>query len=93
METTFGDKRLGVAADADNHASEPHTSSDEGVDVTEADGPRRGVSLFSMIWDWKPKPAQYDPENPPKFSLALNLLFAFVGILGFSQRPGPSLTF
>ena len=30
------------------------------------------------IISWTPKRCRWDPENPPKFSLALNLLFAFV---------------
>ena len=28
---------------------------------------------------WTPRTCRYDPENPPKFSLAMNFLFAFVG--------------
>jgi len=28
---------------------------------------------------WTPKRCRWDPENPPKFTLALNLLFGFVG--------------
>jgi hypothetical protein len=27
---------------------------------------------------WTPKTCRYDPENPPKFSIWLNLLFSFV---------------
>jgi hypothetical protein len=33
------------------------------------------------IWtvvSWTPMRCRYDPEKPPKFSMALNLLFAFV---------------
>lgn len=29
-------------------------------------------------WRWKPKPARYDPKNPPKFTIWLNILFGFV---------------
>lgn len=35
-------------------------------------------SALRRAWEWKPKPARYDPENPPKFTIWLNLLFAFV---------------
>jgi hypothetical protein len=35
-------------------------------------------SLVVRIWEWKPPPARYDPDKPPKFTLLLNLLFAFV---------------
>lgn len=78
--TASSHKWLEGATDSDNLALEANTSSDEDVGDAEADGPHYIVGLFSLIWNWKPKPAQYDPDNPPKFSLALNLLFAFVGI-------------
>jgi hypothetical protein len=29
---------------------------------------------------WTPERCRWDPESPPKFSLGLNLLFAFVSI-------------
>ena len=32
------------------------------------------------IFSWTPKRCRWDPEDPPKFSLALNLLFAFVSL-------------
>ena len=32
------------------------------------------------IFSWTPKWCRWDPEDPPKFSLALNLLFAFVSL-------------
>jgi hypothetical protein len=36
------------------------------------------ASSIRRVYEWKPKPARYDPENPPKFTLSLNILFAFV---------------
>jgi hypothetical protein len=36
---------------------------------------------FRTCWriiSWTPKRCRWDPESPPKFTLALNLLFAFV---------------
>ena len=35
-------------------------------------------STLRRAWEWKPKPARYDPENPPKFTIWLNMLFGFV---------------
>lgn len=35
-------------------------------------------SALRRAWEWKPKPARYDPENPPKFTIWLNMLFGFV---------------
>ena len=39
-------------------------------------------------WNWKPKPARYDPSNPPRFTIWLNLLFGFVSPLT-STSPHP----
>lgn len=33
---------------------------------------------FWTFITWTPKRCRWDPENPPKFSMALNLLFGFV---------------
>ncbi|KAH6635665.1 major facilitator superfamily domain-containing protein [Chaetomium sp. MPI-SDFR-AT-0129] len=33
--------------------------------------------LLHKAWKWQPKPARYDPEKPPKFTLWLNILFGF----------------
>lgn len=41
-------------------------------------------AFSSKCWSiisWTPKRCRWDPQNPPKFSLALNLLFAFVSFL------------
>ncbi|KAK4158033.1 major facilitator superfamily domain-containing protein [Chaetomidium leptoderma] len=37
------------------------------------------------LWNWKPKPARYDPENPPKFTIWLNLLFGFASCFTVSN--------
>jgi hypothetical protein len=34
--------------------------------------------LIRQAWNWKPPPARYDADNPPKFTIWLNLLFGFV---------------
>ncbi|KAK1831829.1 major facilitator superfamily domain-containing protein [Podospora conica] len=37
------------------------------------------------LWRWMPPPARYDPENPPKFTVWMNLLFAFAGCFTVSN--------
>ncbi|OIW31632.1 MFS general substrate transporter [Coniochaeta ligniaria NRRL 30616] len=32
-----------------------------------------------QIWHWKPSATRYDPDNPPKFTVGLNILFALAG--------------
>ncbi len=39
-------------------------------------GKRRGV-VYTIL-HWTPKTARYDPASPPKFTVGMNLLFAFV---------------
>lgn len=36
------------------------------------------TNRLRRAWSWKPKPARYDPANPPEFTLWLNVLFGFV---------------
>lgn len=36
------------------------------------------TSKWTKLWHWKPPPARYDPSNPPKFTIYLNVLFGFV---------------
>lgn len=41
----------------------------------------RDNDLARRVWNvvsWTPKRCRWDPEDPPKFSLGLNLLFGFV---------------
>jgi hypothetical protein len=41
----------------------------------------RNNAMFGRLWDiitWTPKRCRWDPENPPHFSTALNVLFGFV---------------
>lgn len=43
-----------------------------------------GNAFLRKCWafiSWTPRRCRWDPESPPKFSLALNLLFAFVSFL------------
>ncbi|SPQ23882.1 ae04440a-e43d-42c3-87a7-c3f3272458a3 [Thermothielavioides terrestris] len=41
--------------------------------------------LVRRLWDWKPKSARYDPQNPPKFTIWLNLLFGFASCFTVSN--------
>jgi hypothetical protein len=41
------------------------------------------LGKFSYIWNsitWTPESCRYNPHNPPKFSMSLNLIFAMVCI-------------
>ncbi|KAK4161530.1 major facilitator superfamily domain-containing protein [Cladorrhinum sp. PSN259] len=42
-------------------------------------------SKWTKIWHWKPRPARYDPLNPPKFTIYLNMLFGFAGCFTVSN--------
>ncbi|KAK4185691.1 major facilitator superfamily domain-containing protein [Podospora australis] len=37
------------------------------------------------IWSWQPPPSRYDPANPPKFTVWLNILFGFAGCFTVSN--------
>ncbi|KAK4121647.1 MFS general substrate transporter [Parathielavia appendiculata] len=41
--------------------------------------------LIRHAWNWKPRPARYDPDSPPKFTIWLNLLFAFAACFTVSN--------
>jgi hypothetical protein len=51
----------------------------------------RNNGLLQRCWaivSWTPSGCRWDPENPPKFSIALNLLFAVVSWpWPFSETP------
>jgi hypothetical protein len=38
----------------------------------------RDTKIYHFL-SWTPPRCRWDPENPPKFSMALNVLFAFAG--------------
>jgi hypothetical protein len=47
--------------------------------VSSASSRKKGV--LQRLWKvltWSPKRCRWDPKNPPKFSMGLNLLFGFV---------------
>lgn len=49
---------------------------------------------FQTLWHWKPKAARYDPDNPPEFTMWINILFGFVScVLHINiECPTPNLT-
>lgn len=63
--------------DEEEKAATQDTASVESV---ESEGDKRKTLLYRVgkFLIWMPKRCRYDPDNPPKFNLALNLLFAFV---------------
>lgn len=55
------------------------------------DPPAKGETKQRLLglWNWIPPPARYDVENPPKFTLWLNILFAFVRLPLFCEHSRP----
>lgn len=75
-------------------ASGPSTAPDGS---SQSQGRRTAVDRLRHILTWAPKNCRYDPNEPPKFSLSLNLLFALVRLpqrhmrecpVNFTHRPG-----
>ncbi|CCC11019.1 hypothetical protein SMACR_03725 [Sordaria macrospora] len=40
---------------------------------------------LQTLWHWKPKAARYDPDNPPKFTIWMNMLFGFASCFTVSN--------
>lgn len=60
---------------------------DAGRSVVTRDGPQAGKwDAVRRLWNWKPRPARYDAENPPEFTIWLNMLFGFVSRHLFYSR-------
>jgi hypothetical protein len=66
-----------TAQGSEKESTQPQTYI-ENVEATRVHSSRQWKSIFRQAWNWKPKPARYDPDNPPKFTIWLNLLFGFV---------------
>lgn len=74
--------------DAGNENGGESSESVQTVDVVEEEqvkvkkfGGIRNNGVVRRIWEvvsWTPKRCRYDPKEPPRFSMSLNLLFAFV---------------
>lgn len=54
-------------------------SDEDSVSAAESDVTPVKVGAIGRIWHWKPSATRYDPDNPPKFTVWLNILFAFAG--------------
>ncbi|KAI9051122.1 hypothetical protein LZ554_005225 [Drepanopeziza brunnea f. sp. 'monogermtubi'] len=73
-----GEKRLDASGDANASVTASRPGSDEKRRFARV----RDNEFASKIWrvvSWTPKRCRWDPDSPPKFGLALNLLFAFAG--------------
>ncbi len=62
-----------MPAPQDDANGAPEKLADRGVN-----GPSRWNRFVDTIY-WVPPNCRWDPEEPPKFSMALNILFAFAG--------------
>jgi len=73
-----------------NHRDQKNEFGDEAVNSSPSSRSIDEKRRFAIVRDnafarkcwnfitWTPKRCRWDPEDPPKFSMALNLLFGFV---------------
>ncbi|KAK5658269.1 hypothetical protein OQA88_2244 [Cercophora sp. LCS_1] len=61
------------------------SDSDEQASTPTRDIPATKGGWVWRLWNWIPPPARYDVENPPKFTLWLNILFAFASCFTVSN--------
>ncbi|KAK0641475.1 MFS general substrate transporter [Cercophora newfieldiana] len=47
--------------------------------------PPQKWDFIRRAWAWTPKPARYDPANPPKFTVWTNILFAYASCFTVSN--------
>lgn len=74
--------RIEKLADA-KEAPEPDASSNES---SQSQDHRTALDRLKHFATWAPKNCRYDPNEPPKFSLSLNLLFAVVSFRLCTKR-------
>ena len=73
-----------VATEKGQPITEPDSTTDtsSAVSAVEGNGDATGQTQkwkrIQRIWTYTPKPARYDPQNPPKFTIWINILFSFV---------------
>ncbi len=70
------DESTNHLSDGDNTPSQGE--SDHSAPPKEPPPSGKWSNKLLRAWNWKPKPARYDPANPPEFTLWLNVLFGFV---------------
>lgn len=88
-----GGGTIRIASETTEQKSEPpyvnESTSESSGDERKAkyDRIRRNETAKTLwrIASWTPKRCRWDPENPPKFTLALNLLFGFVSSFSKAQ--------
>ncbi|KAI4123831.1 MAG: hypothetical protein LQ341_007143, partial [Variospora aurantia] len=61
------------------NAQSRHSGTEFGEEKTTSPSPPSIWQKIYRVLSYTPKRCRYDPANPPKFSIALNLLFAFAG--------------
>ena len=73
--STVADNKLlsGLPTDTESSLSLPVVQISQSTPET-----RSWKGHARQLWKWTPPPARYDPDNPPKFTVWINLLFAFV---------------
>lgn len=74
---------LATAASADDEADTGQAATEANDrDRTPIDSSRTAqdgiTAKFLRAINWMPTWCRYDPDHPPKFTLAMNILFAFV---------------
>ena len=76
-----------VAASRENNVETDIEGNDSTSTISETRFARlRHNGFLRRCWhiiSWTPPRCRWDPKNPPKFSLPLNLLFAFVSYLSY----------
>jgi hypothetical protein len=55
-------------------------SDEETVSTAESDLTPVKEGAMRRIWHWKPSATRYDADDPPKFTVWLNILFALVSL-------------
>ncbi|KAH8912071.1 MFS general substrate transporter [Coniochaeta sp. PMI_546] len=76
------EKRCDPSKDVDGSQgvfAENATSDEETISMAGSDTTPVKAGAIRRIWHWKPSTTRYDPNNPPKFTVWLNILFALAG--------------
>ncbi|KAB5536002.1 major facilitator superfamily transporter [Coniochaeta sp. 2T2.1] len=71
---SLGDASGSHGLPGDNAPSDEDTAS-----AAESETTPVKESTIRRIWHWKPSTTRYDPDNPPEFTVWLNILFALSG--------------
>lgn len=69
---------VGVIADTKEGSGQESLSVHD--DPSQLQKPRTALNSLGDFVTWTPKNCRYNPNEPPKFSLSLNILFALVSL-------------